>query len=82
MSMTVFMIDSFIQLSYLCLDMFNGCIATSILTSNRRKRALTANTPAGCTENNSHLFAPESPVRDNENEDQDEPSPIIEEVST
>ena len=62
--------------------MFNGCIATSILTSNRRKRALTANTPTGCTENNSHLFAPESPVRDNVNEDQDEPSPIIEEVST
>merc|ERR1712241_66507 len=63
-------------------DMFNGCIATSILTSNRRKRALTANTPTGCTENNSHLFAPESPVRDNVNEDQDEPSPIIEEEWT
>jgi len=64
-------------------SMFNGCIATSIMSSNSRKRALNAATPRGCIENNSHLFAPESPMKpDNDNGEEGDSSPIIEEEWT
>ena len=54
--------------------MFTGCIATSILSNNRRKRSAVAP-----IENNSHLFAPESPSKGDDDEDQEVSPPSEEE---
>jgi len=54
--------------------MFNGCIATSIQSSNRRKRSHNV-----AVEHNSHLFAPESPSKGEDEEDDDKSTPSEEE---
>lgn len=61
--------------------LFNGCIATSIMASNRLKRTnLLRMNPA---ENNCHLFAPETPSKEgDEDGDGDSTPPIIEEEWT
>ena len=57
--------------------MFNGCIATSIQSSNRRKRSHNV-----AVEHNSHLFAPESPSKGEDEEDHDDKSTPSEEEWT
>lgn len=61
--------------------LFNGCIATSIKATNRLKRTnLQRMNPA---ENNCHLFAPETPSKEgDEDGDGDSTPPIIEEEWT
>jgi len=57
--------------------LFNGCIATSIMANNRRKR--TAYQRMSPAENNCHLFAPEEPSKEGDEVDQDDTPPIEEE---